>query len=514
MAPAATASSNGNGSTPSTVDPDVISVFQEVGLTGLNRASGIVREEFLQQLSGRKGVKVYKEMRDNDHVVGATIFCIDSLMRQVEWRVDEDDGDPDSVEFLKSVMHDMTHTWPEFISEIMSMLIFGWSLHEIVYKFRKGPAFNEDGTKNAVQSSKYTDGKIGWGRIPIRAQETIAVSNGWVFDANGDVLAFRQQPPPNYPLITIPAEKFLLFRTTTHKNNPEGRSVLRNAYRPWYFKKRIEEIEAIGIERDLAGFPMMYVDPKIMLDTASAEQKATFEQYKQLIRRIRRDEQEGAILPSVFDANNNQLYKLELLSSGGARQFDTSGIIERYNKAIAMVVLADFILLGHENVGSFALSSDKTDLFAVALGAWLDMIESVLNEQAVPRLFELNGLPTDNLPKIKHGDVETPDLTAIGGFITALVNAGAPLFPDDQLENWLRKIAGMPEKSEEAILAQQEQQDIAELAAQAQADLAVQNAQNNPQQNPQQQNPATTARTRAISVRYGKGGLSSEQEAS
>ena len=485
MAPAATTSSNGTGTASSNADAtEVVSVFEEVGLTGLNRASGIVREEFLRQLSGRNGVKVYKEMRDNDHVVGATIFCIDSLMRQVEWRVDEEDAGPDMAEFLESCMHDMTHTWQEFISEIMSMLVFGWSIHEIVYKIRRGTAFNEDGSKNAAQSSKQTDGKIGWARLPIRAQETIALSNGWVFNEAGDVMAFRQQSPPNYTLVTIPAEKFLLFRTTTHKNNPEGRSVLRNAYRPWYFKKRIEEIEAIGIERDLAGFPLMYVDPKIMLTTASAEQRQTYDEYKQLIRRIRRDEQEGAILPAVFDQNNNQIYKLELLSSGGARQFDTSGIIERYNKAIAMVVLADFILLGHENVGSFALSSDKTDLFAVALGAWLDMIEAVLNEQAIPRLFELNGYPTDNLPKIKHGDVETPDLAAIAAYIAGLSASGMPFFPDDQLENWLRKIAGMPEKSEEAILAQQEQQDIAAQAAQAQADLAAQQQQQAQQEQP------------------------------
>ena len=29
----------------------------------------------------------------------------------------------------------------------------------------------------------------------------------------------------------------LLFRTKSRKDNPEGRSILRNAYRPWYFKE-------------------------------------------------------------------------------------------------------------------------------------------------------------------------------------------------------------------------------------------------------------------------------------
>lgn len=109
-----------------------------------------------------------------------------------------------------------------------------------------------------------------------------------------------------------------------------------------------------------------------------------------------------------------------------------------------MTVLADFILLGHEKVGSYSLSSSKTNLFSLALGAWLDMITEVLNRFAVPRLFELNAFPVTELPKIIHGDVETPDLKELGDFIKTLSGAGFSLFPDDDLEAWIRSIAGMP----------------------------------------------------------------------
>ena len=43
----------------------------------------------------------------------------------------------------------------------------GWSFHEIVYKRRMG------NTKNPTTKSKYTDGLIGWKKLPIRAQETL-----------------------------------------------------------------------------------------------------------------------------------------------------------------------------------------------------------------------------------------------------------------------------------------------------------------------------------------------------
>ena len=45
--------------------------------------------------------------------------------------------------------------------------------------------------------------------------------------------------------------------------------------------------------------------------------------------------------------------------TGGRRQFDTDTIIKRYELRIAQSVLADMILIGHEAVGSYALSQQQ-----------------------------------------------------------------------------------------------------------------------------------------------------------
>jgi hypothetical protein len=258
----------------------------------------------------------------------------------------------------------------------------------------------------------------------------------------------------------------LLFRTSSHKNNPEGRSILRNAYRPWFYMKRIEEIEAIGVERDLAGLPVVWVDPIYFGDNATDAQKAALEAWKEVAINLRRDEQEGLVMPSLYTDSGQPMFKVELLSAGGARQFDTNGIITRYSQRIAMTVMADWLLLGQSNVGSWALSSDKTNLFAVALGAWIEMIESVFNDYAIPRLFAMNGMDTTELPTIKASDIENPDLAVIGAFLSALVGAGATLFPNNELLKYLFKIAGLPEPSEEQL------DQIHQAAMQAQADPA------------------------------------------
>ena len=346
-----------------------------------------------------------------------------------------------AAKFVESCMGDMSSSWEDLVSEILSMLTYGWSYHEIVYKKRNGAKTGEG------SRSKYDDGLIGWRKMPIRAQET---RMEWKFDDNGGIRGMVQSASPLYQSILIPIEKSLLFRTTSSKNNPEGRSILRNAYRPWYFKKRIEEIEAIGVERDLAGFPIMYVDPDIMRDDAAGWKQTIFQDYKDAIVNIRRDQQEGMILPSIYNDAGQQLYRLELLSAGGSRSFDTNTIITRYDQRIATTVLADFILLGQSANGSYALSSDKTNLFSISLRCWMETIRSTMNDHAIYRLFEINGFKTEKLPTIEYGDVETPDLGTLGNYIQVLAGAGVPLFPDDNLENYLRGLASLPEKRESA----------------------------------------------------------------
>lgn len=422
-----------------------VSPFSESGMTGLVYSNaGSVDEEFLPNLLGRQAIRVYKEMRDNDPMIGAILFCIDMLLRSVTWKAEQNPNAQDPVgdaEFLQQCMEDMSHTWPDFVSEIMTMLPFGWSWFEVVYKRRNGPQSEDD--LNAPAGSLYTDGKVGWRKFAIRSQESL---DHWSFDDNGGVQAMVQRAAPLFEEVTIPIQKSLLFRTTTLKNNPEGRSIFRNAYRPWFYKQRMEVIEGIGVERDLAGLPIAYVDPQIMKASATAEDKALLGTITRIIQNIKRDKSEGVVWPMAYDpVTGNKTFDLQLLSAGGSRQFDTNSIIGRYTNAIAMTVMADFIMLGHEVVGSFALSSDKTDLFAIAMGTFLDGIAGVINRFAVSRLWALNGMDTTTLPKIIHGDLSTPDIAEVAAYILQLVQAGMPMFPDQQLENHLRQIAHLPE---------------------------------------------------------------------
>lgn len=420
--------------------------FAELGCTGLTRFGNFVHEEWLSELRGAAGAKKYQEMSDNDPTIGAFLFAMKMLIRQVEWTVEaggDSAVDVEAKEFIESIMKDMQYSWKDTVSEILSFLTYGWSYFEIVYKLRNG-ANENDGLH-----SDYDDGKIGVKKLSIRTQTSL---NEWGFSEDGDITGMWQTAAPKYIRTFIPIEKAILFRTEITKNNPEGRSILRNSWRPYYFKKNMEEIEGIGVERDLAGLPVMEVPANIMSADATAAEKAMYVSCQQVVQQIRRDEAEGLVIPAAVDQLGQSTgYKLSLLASGGKRSFDTSAIIDRYDKRIAMTVMADFLLLGQKDVGSFALSSDKTKLFTYALVSILDIVEAGINKKLVKELLRLNGY-TSKLevpPKIKHGDIEIPDLGILSAFITSLSGAGL-MYPDEDLEAYVRKIASFPPRKPNA----------------------------------------------------------------
>jgi len=416
------------------------SLLRPAGRSGLNHSGGVIDDEFLPELRGPRGMRAYREMMDNDATVGAVMLAITLLIRQIEMDVVPADQSNEAMrahDLIDTAIKDMETSWENFLSEALTFLGYGWSASEKVLKMRFGP--NRDPGK----SSLYNDGMIGWADWAPRAQTSLA---RWEFE--GDRMVGMYQHAGGQEVL-IPRNRLLHFKTTSNKGSPEGRSILRNSYRSWYMKKNLEIIEGIGVERDLAGIPVAYVPPELLSPDADPEMREVLSQIQQLVRNIRRNEQEGAIFPMAYDEQGRELWKFQLLTSGGSRQFETSQIIDRYDVRILMSLLADFIMLGHDSHGSFALSSDKTNLFAVAIGAWIDIICEEINRSAIRDLVQINGMPVEVAPKLTHKDIETLPLDSLGTYIERLTRSGMTFFPDPETENHLRKQAGLPMEREQ-----------------------------------------------------------------
>jgi len=465
-------------------------LFIELGSSGLEHFGGYVHDEKLRQLMDpRRRNHTFREMGDNDPIAGGVLFYVDMLCRQVKWTVEApaNSTDPqmdEKVEFLQSCLDDLDRPFSEVISEILSFIQFGWSWHEIVVKYRHGPqspiVIDEAGAlvpgQEMVAPSRFNDGKIGLAKLPGRAQDTL---DRWILDEHGGVHGIVQNAPPLYRPQPIAATRSLHFRTTARGGNPEGVSIFRRAYRPWYFKKTFEEIQAIGVERDLAGLPVFDLPLEYMRakSNLNENQLAVREAAEKMIRNIRRGQQEGVLAPSdVYTDTIVRMFDIRLLGQTGRRQFDVRSLLEYYDVRIAMMAAADVVLLGHEKVGSFALADNKTEMLAVALGVWLDTVTEPFTRHAFPLLLELNGYDTTEVPELKHSDLDSQDLGVIGEYIAKLASAGMSLFPspDGKLEQRLLDEAGLPapteEQFQEALEIHREMQDQARQDFQAEAE--------------------------------------------
>lgn len=435
----------------SDINPNTVIDFREFGVSGLRRYSGFVLDDFLPQLQQWKGIDIYREMAYNDADIGAVLFGIRMMCRRVPWRVEPSTMQPFDIEAAKWVetcLNDMSRSWLDIVDEILfNMLPFGHAPMEMVYKRRCG------NNPNPSMRSKYSDGRIGWRKFEIRHPDTIL---RWQFDDFGGIQGLWQLAPPKFENTFIPIKKLALFRTTANKNNPEGFSVLRSAYRSWYLKKNLENIEAIGMERDLAGMPVAKVPAELLSPNASPQQQAQLAQIQKIITNIRRDEQEGVVWPLVYDSAGNELYKLELMSAPGQRQFDTDKVINRYRQSMMMTCLADFILLGHNAAGNRSIVEKRADMFCTAIGAFMDIMADVMNRYAIPRLFEMNpDLQISDYPQLKHGDLQSTDLEVLSSYFQKLSATGMPLWPNPELQKHLMEAAHCPTPIDPMKIAQE-----------------------------------------------------------
>lgn len=401
----------------------------ELGVYGRNTYTGDIRaDEFLQELKGKRAIQKYREMRDNNAIVGSVMYAVEQTLRDVKIDVvpaNETEEAKREAEFLKSVLDDMDHSLDDHISEALSYLTYGFSWFEVVYKRREGDM------RSPKKNSKYEDGRIGIKKIAIRAPWTV---EGFEVDQQtGEILGMWQEAAWGKKIAMIPVEKSLYYRTTSLNNDPSGRSVLRNAYVSYTYLNKIQGYEAVAIERELHGVPVGRMPAEYLSGDATTDQANLRSQFERILRDLKNNEQGYALLPSdlYVDADgkptNQRLMDIELITANGSRSIDIDPVVKRYQHDIARSLMAEFLMLGSGS-GSYALSKSKTDLFLRSLESYINSIVDVLNKQLVERLWQLNGLSWDTMPKLVAGDVAAHDLAAVSSLIRNMNNADVPLY--------------------------------------------------------------------------------------
>ena len=150
------------------------------------------------------------------------------------------------------------------------------------------------------------------------------------------------------------------------------------------------------------------------------------------MRNLQMNEQSAVILPQVIDPESKQpMFKLDLLSVDGKKNFDISKIKEYYKNLIFTSLFSDVLVMGQSSTGSFALGSIKNSLSGAYAERLIANIAEVLQNDLIKQTYILNGWNESRIGKFDFDGIEPADLDT---FSSAIMRMGASGYVPKTLE--------------------------------------------------------------------------------
>lgn len=418
--------------------PSAREALKQITRPGLSIWRGALMEEQQKELRTlSKRMSIFREMR-RDSLLGALLDAMKSPLLAADWDVvpgGASGADKRLAAFLNECLEDMDVGFHEHQSDALEALDFGFALSEIVLKRREGA--------DGAAPSDHNDGLLGLATLSPIGQETLDFAP-WQYADDGQTLAaVVQRDPVTGELKTVPAWKLLHVTLMARKRNPEGESVLAALWRDWRFRRNFEELEGIGVERDVGGMPVAYPPHEL----TTGEQTDINARMKAL----RNDEAAYVVMPGPKAGTTGQSgppgWLLESYASG-SKAYDVRKIINDYDARMLQRFFAMFLRLGQTQTGSYALVQGSHDFFYLALRRIQQRLLAVWNGQLIPLLVQVNagafrGMTA--LPTLTLSDPGKPDIDALVNLYREGVAARALTLTAAD-EDHLRAVAGLPDR--------------------------------------------------------------------
>jgi hypothetical protein len=399
--------------------------MRQLSLPGTRILAGQVFEDPLVELQGLRGLQLLERM-SLDPTVAALLRGVELPIRSARWIVEPASEDPKHVamaDYMHWCLYEFgTQSMDDVLRQALQMNWSGFSVSEIVY--------------DIVQDGEYAN-YVGWDKLSYmhpfskwrwNVEEVDSPSGSRI----RRLVSMTQLAPPLYVETVVPREKMLMWVHDQLGENFDGRPLIRQAYKAYFYKDLLQKIQAIGLERAYVGIPHISY-PEDFTDAEVAAARVIGEN-------LRTSENAAAIAPEhigVAILTN----KIE----GTAMQT----AIDRHDTNILKSCLAQFIDLGTKSVGSYSLSQDQSELFLMALNALANYTAQVFNlEPGIPQLmrFNFDGVTAADMPRLSHGIVgQGRNLDKLARGMGVLSQWGI-LTPDDSLEDWVREQLEAPER--------------------------------------------------------------------
>jgi hypothetical protein len=413
---------------------------KEIGGSGTIIVGGMISgHDYNTDLTGTQGIKVYDQMRLGDATVRATLLVVKLPVISASWNVQpasEDARDVEIAEFVEdNLMHRMNRPWPDLLRELMLYLDYGRMVFEKVYELSE-------------------DGKIRLAKLGPRMPGTI---QKW--ETEGGQPGITQWLPTG-GFRSIPREKLVLFVNEQEGDNYEGISLLRPAYKHWYYKDGLYKVEAMSVERQGLGIPKVKIPSNA---TKADEAKA-----EELARNLRANEE-------AFVTLKGESWEVEILDMKGGSVKDAQPAIQHHDLMISKSILAQFINLAGNATGSYSLSQNDSEYLLMCLQAVGWYISDVFDHDVIRELVDLNYAGVEKYPLLQFSKIGKVDIGPLAAALKTLKDAKL-ITPDPNLERDLRAKMDLPELPDDIEPASirpeptpqpQDQEDVKEAAERA-----------------------------------------------
>lgn len=476
--------------------PDDKPLLRSLGASGVAIFSGIITsEEYNPDFYWRDGIKIYEQMLRSDGQIRAMRMVVENPIKRAIWSIEpgsEAPRDKEIASFVESCLfHDMRYTtatgrqrhqsWSQILHHILMHLWYGFMTFEIDWRIE--------------------DGWVKWAKWEPLLPRTIW---RWWVGPDTELEGVQQWTfkDYNYAFTDIPADKLLLFAHQQEGANFEGLSLLRTAYKHWWYKQNFEKIEAIGIERNAVVPPIITLPNNFTNADVAAAQT--------LGANMRASELGYATLPPGW-----------LLDYPAHMQPFTAQVqpaIQYHDVMIARNVLAQFINLGSTETGAYALAEAQQEMFLEALEAVTDYICDTINADAIQRLVDYNYDNVEVYPRLRASALANADITQLADAVSKLKARDANfLTPDPEMEDYLREQMHFPKAPRSVVQATNptseataDRPENANASDHSDQQSAVEKANPQTATNQSQQSEATAANNAIAPAAPGDGGALSD----
>lgn len=401
--------------------PRVIASGVELGGSGTEIWDGIITEEYNADLRGQAGFKEYDKMRRNDATVKSAILSVTLPIRRAKWYVKPASESPEDIEradFIKwNLFEGLGTTYDDFLRQACLHLVFGNMVFEKVFNVRPW------------------EGKemVTWEKFGPRLPRTI---QRWETKDGTGIEQILQDGKQ----VIIPWEKLMVFVNEMEGDNWEGISILRAAYKHWYYKDKFYLIDAMAFERQGLGIP------KAKLGEGASQEDT--DKAKSILKNIRANHQQYIVEPHDVT--------LEFMDMKAQTTRDPATSIGHHNREITKSVLAQFLELGATDSGSRALSEDQSSLFLLSLETVANNICDVINRFAIKQLIDMNYDGVQYYPALEYAGISRVDVAKLSAAYEVLTRSGG-IKAQGEDEQYLREIMGLPERDIEEDEVEEEE---------------------------------------------------------